>query len=303
MIGNDVQSSVQLKSLVTLPSTATIDEILEIYNRDGGVIVKQVLSPDLRNRISAELDPYVAKVNPATDYGDAGGAFGLCTKRVEGLVEKSDAVVEALLDPRFQEVVARTLTWGGEYQLNCAMLIEIGPGEPAQMLHRDEGIFPQVAGGPHELMISCMLALTDFTEELGATRIAPGSNREQSIDPGSLDVEKDTVPAVMETGDALFFSGKVIHGGGANRTTDKSRRGLSMTFSLGWLKSEEAQTLAVSRERARELPPRMRELCGLAGYRPYGPDMPDFYIHRLEMKDPYNVIFGEERQKYPRAGS
>jgi len=285
--------------LTILPATATAAEISEICDRDGGVIVRQVLSPDLLARINAELEPYLKDIDPATAYGvDAAGAFGLHTKRLEGLVEKSDAVVEALLDSRFQEVVARTLTWGGEFQLNTAQLIEIGPGEPAQVLHRDEMLWPEVAGGPHQLMISCMLALSDFTEEVGATRIAPGSNRDQSVDSTTLDVEKDTVPAVMNAGDALFFNGKVIHGGGANRTTDRSRRGLSMTYSLGWLKPEEAQTLAVSRERARQLPPRMRELCCLAGYRPYGPDIP-VVSHRLDMKDPYTVIFGEERPKYP----
>jgi ectoine hydroxylase-related dioxygenase (phytanoyl-CoA dioxygenase family) len=141
-----------------------------------------------------------------------------------------------------------------------------------------------------------MLALSDFTEELGATRVAPGSNRDQTIDPATLDVGTQTVPAVMKAGDALFFTGKVIHGGGANRTTDRSRRGLTMTFSLGWLKSEEAQTLAVTRERAQKLPPRMRELCSFAGYRPYGPQVP-VYSYRLEMNDPYTVIFGEERAK------
>lgn len=284
--------------LTILPATATAAEIVEICARDGGVIVRGVLSAELRARINADLDPHIAKINPAKDYGtDAGGAFGLHTKRLEGLVEKSDAVVEALLDARFQEVAARTLTWGGEFQFNTASLIEIGPGEPAQILHRDEMLWPQVAGGPHELMISCMLALTDFTEEVGATRIAVGSNRDQEATMESFDVERDTVPAVMSAGDALFFSGKVIHGGGANRTVDRSRRGLSMTFSLGWLKSEEAHTLAVSRERARQLPPRMRELCSFAGYRPYGPDVP-VYSYRLDMKDPYTVLFDEERSEY-----
>lgn len=282
--------------LTTLASTATAAEIFEITERDGGVIVEQVLSLDLRARINAELGPYLEGIDPSRAYGDAGGAFGLRTKRLEGLVEKSDAVVEALLDERYQAWVALSLTWAGEVQLNAAQLIEIGPGEPAQMLHRDEMLWPQISGGSQELLVSCMLALSDFTDELGATRVAPGSNRDQTIDPAALDVDTQTVPAVMKAGDALFFTGKVIHGGGANRTADRPRRGLTMTCSLGWLKPEEAQTLAVTRERARELPPRMRELCSYAGYRAYGPDVKVF-SHRLDMQDPYKVIFGEERPK------
>ena len=62
--------------LTTLPAGATAEDIMAVTDRDGAVIVQQVLSPDLLARIIADLEPYLAGINPKTDYdGDAYGAF------------------------------------------------------------------------------------------------------------------------------------------------------------------------------------------------------------------------------------
>jgi hypothetical protein len=286
-----------VSALTTLPSTATATEIKKITDRDGGVIVEGALSPEMLARINSDVDPYLVGMDPVRDFGAEAGSGGFMpnTKRLEGLVEKSDAIVEVILDQRYQEWVASVLTWATDFQYNAGQVIEIGPGEPAQTLHRDESTWPQVAGMPDDIMASCMYALTDFTEESGATRIVPGSHRPDSdINPYVLDVDRDSVPVVMQAGSAFFFTGKLIHGGGQNRTKNYYRRGMSITCSLGWLKPEEAQTFAVSLERARALPKRMRELCNFAGYRAYGDKSP-ICSHRLDMIDPYKVLFGEER--------
>ena len=291
-----MNASGKASALTTLPATATAAQIKEITDRDGGVVVEDVLSPELLARINADVDPYLVGMDPVRDFGAMpGGGFMPRTKRLEGLVVKSDAVVEVILDERYQEWVAAVLTWGTDHQYNAGQVIEIGPGEPAQTPHRDESTWPQVAGGPHEIMASCMLALTDFTEESGATRVVPGSHRpDAAIDPYTLDVDRDTIPVVMKAGSGFFFTGKLVHAGGANRTADHYRRGMSITCCLGWLKPEEAQTLAVSMDRARALPRRMRELCSFAGYRAYGERSP-ICSHRLDLGDPYTVLFGEER--------
>lgn len=286
------------RGLTTLPPTATAAEIKETTDRDGAVIVRQVLSPDLLARISADLEPYLAGINPRTDYdGDAYGAFLPKTKRLEGLAQKSDAVVEAILDRRYLEWAEENLEWCGEIQLNAAQLIEIAPGEEAQVLHRDEGTWPEIAGGEKQLVVNCLMALSDFTEEVGATRVVVGSHRDMTIDPYALDPATASVPALMKAGDALYYTGKAIHGGGANRTTDVYRRAITASFTLGWLKPEEAHTLSVTPERMRELPRRIRELCSFAGYHMFGVDMPVF-SHRLQMRDPYTVLFGEQRYDY-----
>ena len=268
--------------LTTLSSSATADDIMAVTDRDGAVIVQQVLSPDLLARIIADLEPHLAGINPRIDYdGDAYGAFLPNTKRLEGLVQKSDAVVEALLDARYLAWAEKSLPWCGEIQLNAAQLIEIGPGEDTQMLHRDEGTWPELAGGEQQLVVNCLLALSDFTEEAGATRVVVGSHKDMTIDPYALDPSTASVPALMKAGDALYYTGKAIHGGGANKTRDFYRRAITASFTLGWLKPEEAHTLSVTPERLRELPRRIRELCSFAGCHMYGVEMPMF-SHRLQ---------------------
>ena len=288
--------------LTTLSANATADDIMAVTDRDGAVIVQQVLSPDLLARIISDLEPHLAGINPKTDYdGDAYGAFLPNTKRLEGLVQKSDAVVEALLDARYLAWAEKSLPWCGEIQLNAAQLIEIGPGEDAQMLHRDEGTWPELAGGEQQLVVNCLLALSDFTEEAGATRVVVGSHKDMTIDPYALDPATASVPALMKAGDALYYTGKAIHGGGANKTRDFYRRAITASFALGWLKPEEAHTLSVTPDRLRELPRRIRELCSFAGYHMMGVEMPMF-SHRLQMRDPYTVLFGEQRFEYQKQG-
>ena len=284
--------------LTTLSASATADDIMAVTDRDGAAIVQQVLSPDLLARIIADLEPHLAGINPKTDYdGDAYGAFLPNTKRLEGLVQKSDAVVEAILDARYLAWAEKSLPWCGEIQLNAVQLIEIGPGEDAQVLHRDEGTWPELAGGDQQLVVNCLLALSDFTEEAGATRVVVGSHKDMTIDPYALDAARAPVLALMKAGDALYFTGKTIHGGGPNQTTDFYRRAMAISFTLGWLKPEEAHTLSVTAERLRELPRRIRELCSFAGYHMYGAEMPMF-SHRLQMRDPSTVLFGEQRFEY-----
>jgi ectoine hydroxylase-related dioxygenase (phytanoyl-CoA dioxygenase family) len=104
-----------------------------------------------------------------------------------------------------------------------------------------------------------MWALTDFTEENGATRVVVGSNLAEDKRRYEQD---DTQPATMARGSVLFYSGSVYHGGGANRSAD-ARIGLNITYNVAWLRQEENQYLSVPRDVAETLP---TELLRLMGY-------------------------------------
>ena len=62
----------------------------------------------------------------------------------------------------------------GEVLLNAGELIEIRPGEPRQQAHRDSDSWP-IPLGPDPFIVNAIYALDDFTEENGATWIAPDS--------------------------------------------------------------------------------------------------------------------------------
>ena len=132
------------------------------------------------------------------------------------------------------------------------------------MLHRDELNWPDAAGRPGEITITAIFALTDFTEENGATIIVPGSHKW----PGTLpEVRADqTCRAVMRAGSALLYSGKVIHGGGPNSSSDQWRVGLHAGYVLGWLRSEENHQLTTPLELARAFPEHVQKLLGFRSY-------------------------------------
>ncbi len=47
----------------------------------------------------------------------------------------------------------------------------------------------------------------------------------------------------MTRGSVLFYDGKVVHGGGANQS-ETTRRGVNITYAVGWVRQEENQFLA-----------------------------------------------------------
>jgi len=75
------------------------------------------------------------------------------------------------------EWASRALKEG--YWLNTGQAMIVGPGEKGQMLHRDIALWPIFMDGAKnapEAMVSILLALSDFTEEVGATRVVSGSH-------------------------------------------------------------------------------------------------------------------------------
>ena len=253
-----------MPDLPHLDRRAATERIWDAIDEHGGVIVDDFISDDLLERMRHELMPSIRAHEAGThDPNEFWADFhGAQTKRITGLCSKSPAWVELLCDPLYQAMGDHYL--GAEnYQLNTAQLICIGPGETPQLLHRDELNWPQAAGGPSEITITAIFALTDFTEENGATVVVPGSHRWTEIVPLEA---KDCGRATMKAGAALLYSGKIIHGGGPNSSRDGWRVGLHAGFVLGWLRSEENHQLTTSLEEARGLPERVQRLLGFRSY-------------------------------------
>ena len=186
------------------------------------------------------------------------------TKRVTGLAASSPAWVELLCDERYRAMGDRYLG-AGDYWLNTGQLICIGPGETPQILHRDELNWPH-AVREEEITVTAIFALTDFTKENGATVIAPGSNHWPGVLPPVP--EASTCQATMPAGSALLYSGKIIHGGGANTTESEWRIGLHAGFCQGWLRSEENFQLTIPLEAAKRFPESVQSLRGFRSYAP-----------------------------------
>jgi ectoine hydroxylase-related dioxygenase (phytanoyl-CoA dioxygenase family) len=192
--------------------------------------------------------------------------YGAWTKRFHGLLRRSAHMERFVLHPLIIEIVEAVLApFCDAIQLNLTQAIEILPAGRVQPPHRDQDMWPIRAPGV-EYLVNVMWPFTPYTRENGATRLWPGSHRRQNeilIDPA------EAIDAEMDPGSVLIFLGSTLHGGGANRTGG-SRRGMIISYSLGWLKPYELPWLAYPPEIARRFP---AALSALAGYRAHRPNL------------------------------
>ena len=240
-----------------MQADATADDVVGALGRDGYAIVERLLTKNEAAAKRAELTRILSETKVGRNDFE-----GFKTRRIYALFAKTRAFDGPATHPLVLGVLDRVL--GTSYQLSAPVGIEISPGETAQVLHTDDGIYPIPRPHP-EIVLNTMWALDDFTEENGATRIVPGSQRWGDQRPdGTSTVERATMPA----GSVMFFTGSVYHGGGAN-DSDRPRLGTILEYVAGWLRPQENHVLAVPRDVVRTLPPRLQELLGYNIHPPF----------------------------------
>ncbi|MFU8815804.1 MAG: phytanoyl-CoA dioxygenase family protein [Pseudomonadales bacterium] len=262
-------------SLQRIPADAPLQSILDALDRDGGLVVEGIFPVEVIATMRAAVVVAAEDFAPGAatqGLGENGKAFvGANTIRFSSLGKISPAFFDLLDNPVYAAIAdAVLLPHCGSYWVNTGQAMLIGPGEPAQMLHRDCDNWPQLCAPlwPNcpEVTVSAMIALEEVSERLGATRVIPGSHRWHDYrDRGSQEM---TVPAEMQPGDALVYSGKLVHGGGANRTDDRWRRAMHLSYLVGWLTPEESSPLDYG---AGELDGRSERVQRLLGQRSYDP--------------------------------
>ena len=243
--------------MATMPATSASRDVAQRLMDDGYVVVTGMMDAD---SVQASRDE-LTRVLSATRTGR--NAFeGYSTQRIYALFAKTRTFDQAATDPLLLAVLDQVL---GHYQLSAPVGICIGPGEKAQILHRDDAIYP--VPEPHPpLVVNTMWPLDEFTEENGATRFIPGSHR---WEPGRTPGPDDQIAtAVMSPGSAMFYLGSLWHSGGANRT-NAPRLGVILEYAAGWLRQQENHCLAVPRDIVRQLPERLQELLGYNIYPPF----------------------------------
>lgn len=136
--------------LTALPSTTTVDEIVDVIHRDGGVIVEDFLDTPQLDELRAQLGP----VLESTGYGEDEFFAGTQTRRAGGLFGRIDLMPEIALHPLYYGAAKKILqvplsVWVGDdqieitpdIQIGVTQAIEIHPGQGAQRLHRDDTSF------------------------------------------------------------------------------------------------------------------------------------------------------------------
>jgi ectoine hydroxylase-related dioxygenase (phytanoyl-CoA dioxygenase family) len=274
-----------------MPVSDGATAIAEALAEHGAVIVDDLLDADLLARFNAELDPLLAAASP--DHGGKfvneaiGWFFGARTRHVTGVAGKSPIfATEILPHPVYLAVCDTVLAPScATYQLNIAHVLDRGPGSERQYLHRDELVWIHLPQPHAEVQLASVIALVDFTAENGATVVAPGSHRWPA---DRQPTEAELVPAEMRAGSAVIYLGSTIHGGGANVTASEQRRGMHVSYCVGWLRTEENQYLAVPRDVVRDLPRRSQELLGYASHDAIAAG--GGYLGTVDLQDPVALL-------------
>jgi ectoine hydroxylase-related dioxygenase (phytanoyl-CoA dioxygenase family) len=243
-------------TITHLPPSSTPEDVAAVLARDGVAVVDRLGSRALMEGAKQELAPFMDRTPFGTDP-----FAGRRTRRTGGLIGRSAACRELAMNPLVLGAVKAVLADATSFQLHLSQVIAIGPGEPAQAVHRDQwgfDFYPFPKG--YEVQCNTIWAMTEFTAANGATRVIPGSH----LHADRLEYkESDTEPAEMEQGSVVFYSGALYHGGGGNRS-NAPRMGINLTYARSWLRQEENQYLSVPHEIARGLPDDVLRLIGYA---------------------------------------
>jgi len=231
-------------ALTHFPPTTDPAAIAEHIRQHGYAIVDDLADANLLEQLEAESQAYIDASAYGRDEYD-----GQLTRRTGALIARSPAARELVMNPVALGTVKEFLRHATAIQLHTTQIISISPGETQQKLHRDEMAFDFFPFPPdYHVQCNTLWALTDFTIENGATHLCPGTSTIDDEDAAMA----NPVQAEMRRGACLFYDGKILHGGGAN-TSDEDRRGVNLTYSVGWVRQEENQYLACPAEIARTL--------------------------------------------------
>jgi ectoine hydroxylase-related dioxygenase (phytanoyl-CoA dioxygenase family) len=237
----------------------TLAAHLARIDRDGFTVVENAFNRDFGEALLADL----ARLERDLGEGPGKNLFeGLKTVRIYNLLARGELYTRIPVHENVLPIVTAVLDRG--CLVSSLSSIAIGPGETAQPIHADDMLIP--LGKPHvPIVCNTMWALTDFTEDNGATRLIPGTHK-AAANPELGKPYEGSVAATMPRGSVLVFDGSIWHGGGANRT-DARRVGIAMNYCAGFIRQQENQQLGIPREIAKTFSPRLRSLVGYGIYR------------------------------------
>jgi ectoine hydroxylase-related dioxygenase (phytanoyl-CoA dioxygenase family) len=265
---------------VTYTPTSPLADMTEHLRRvedDGYTILKDAIELDFIDQI----DEALLKLEHDLGIVPADNLFeGLHTTRVYNLLVHGETFQKIPLHPNVLPLVEGVLDPG--LLISSLSSIAIGPDEQPQPIHADDQLIPLAR--PHvPIICNTMWAITDFTEQNGATRLIPGSHKRE--DPPNPLERYDTIAAEMSKGSVLVWVGSVWHGGGAN-ATEARRVGIAMNYCAGYIRQQENQQLGVPPELVKTFPRRLQELVGYSVY--------NGLVGHIDKQHPAKVVLTED---------
>ena len=157
--------------LQTLEATAKPEDVLKALEESGAVIVENLIDHTVVESFQREVRPFVDRTPMGRDEFTGKG-----TKRTGALAARSATCRELILNDLVLATAESFLQpFTRKIQLHLTQTIEIHPGSAAQQIHRDRYAWGSYLPRSIEPQLNTIWAMTDFTEENGATHCVPGS--------------------------------------------------------------------------------------------------------------------------------
>ncbi|KAM5349529.1 hypothetical protein ACJ41O_006034 [Fusarium nematophilum] len=281
--------------ITSLPASAPIEEIVKVIRRDGGIIIKNFITPEEADQIQAEADPHYKKVGKYE-----GHLFPPTDPPLSGFAGKSPTFAhKAINHPVYREAAKMLLREesypfrdGKRYKCVSNPVLAVSEAfsrgrSKAQPLHRDDMAqhFDHVEGSGASSLLGLLVAGTECTFENGATQVIVGSHLWPEASIGGPADRAQCSTAEMQKGDAVMIIGSVWHGAGAN-TTDAKRNIFSCHMVRGCYRADENQYLAIPYNVIKDYDPEVQALLG------YSVSHPN--CGHVDMKDPITLLGSEE---------
>ena len=246
----------------------TKEDVIATLERDGGVIIQGFLAPETLDGVRRDLLPLFERQPTGRD-----SFSGFQTRRLSRLFARTRHGAEIATHPLYLPVaehfLCRPRAWwvGGERMMLAAdvrigvtQAIQIGPGQAAQPLHRDDTAFlwrHPTNGFEGRVQIIC--AVSDFTAENGGTLVIPRSHLWNDERQPQL---SEAIPTVMNAGSALIFLGSTYHAGGANTTQSEYRTAVGLALDASNVRQEENMYLSLTSREVASYPEQIQRLLG-----------------------------------------
>jgi len=133
---------------------------------------------------------------------------------------------------------------GVPYYMAQSVGLVVRNGSHGQAMHCDQIGVPFQT--PVPVYFHAMVALSDFEEDMGATRFVPGSHHwpnpqiRRNRETGQLETETrdDAVPVTLKAGSAIIFESRVWHHQGVS-TSDRTRLSILNGYCQHFMKAQE----------------------------------------------------------------
>lgn len=226
-------------------------EQIEQYERDGFVILRDVISQEMIEKIQNECERFIrekdaemdAKGVDVDEINHKGKRYFIAMKN------KDSQPMQELLYGKELEEITRGILGDNVYLFLEQYVVKAADKGMKFAWHQDSGYVKE----KHEPYLSCWMPLDDVTEENGTVYLLSYEDAgtrtriDHKLEAGTNDQvgyfgENPGVPAILKKGDIALFSSVCFHRSGSNNT-NKSRRVLLMQYSKAPILKDDGSVL------------------------------------------------------------